>query len=268
MQGGGFCASVTACIPRKNRIESGGKIRTIWARASNMGELVKYEKGDSFSTITLDDGRANVMSVAMLKAINGALDQAETDRKIVLMTGRAKIFSGGFDLATFKEGKQALFDMLKAGAETSERMLSFPFPIVIACNGHAIAMGVFILLAGDVRIGVDSGAKIQANEVEIGLTLPRFAVEMCRQRLTPAHFSLAANLSEPYTPERALAAGFLDEIAPAAELMARAQEKAKGLNRLNMGAHNATKARVRAQAMKLMEEAIEADVAEWKTQFT
>jgi enoyl-CoA hydratase len=232
-----------------------------------MSELVKYEKGETFSTITMDDGRANVMSIGMLEALNGALDRAEADKAIVLLCGREKIFSGGFDLATFQQGKEPLFNMLKAGAETAERMLGFPQPIVVACSGHAVAMGVFVLLAGDVRIGAHAEYRIHANEVEIGLTLPRFAVEMCRQRLTPAAFNRATILAQPYNPEQGVEAGFLDRLVPREALLVAAREEAASLGRLNRGAHTGTKLRVRALALKRLREAIEADVEEWRKAF-
>lgn len=232
-----------------------------------MSELARYEDAGSFGTIVMDDGRANVMSIEMLEALRGAFDQAEAAKKAVLLCGREKIFSGGFDLATFQKGKEPLFNMLKAGAETAERMLSFPYPIVIACSGHAIAMGVFILLAGDYRIGAHAEYKIHANEVEIGMTLPRFAVEMCRQRLTPAAFNLTTTIAEPWTPDEALKAGFLDRLVPREALLVAGREKAASFARLNMDAHTATKQRVREEALKRLREALEVDVEEWKQTF-
>ena len=151
-----------------------------------MQELVSYRLGDGIATVTMDDGKANVMSLRMLQALNGALDRAEADLATVVLTGRPGMFSGGFDLAVFKTDPQALFAMLEAGARLTERALVFPRPIVAACSGHAIAMGAFLLLSTDVRIGIDADARIQVNEVQIGLSLPRFAIEVCRQRLTPA----------------------------------------------------------------------------------
>src|SRR5215212_5979254 len=109
----------------------------------------------------MDDGKANVMSLPMLQALNGALDRAQADSATVVLTGRSGMFSGGFDLAVFKTDPQALLAMLEAGARMAERVLSFPLPVVAACTGHAIAMGAFLLLSADVRIGVDVGARIQ-----------------------------------------------------------------------------------------------------------
>ena len=228
---------------------------------------VSYEFSDGIATLTMDDGKANAMSVAMLRALNDALDRAQADGAAVLLTGRAGMFSGGFDLAVFKRGPDELYRMLEAGARITERLLSYPKPVVAACSGHAVAMGLFLLLSTDVRIGVDSGARLQANEVQIGLTLPHFAIEVCRQRLTPAHLNLVAATAAPYTPEQALAAGLLDELVPAASLAAVARERTAKLLTLNPEAFTATKLRLRAESLTALRTAIDADLADWSQRF-
>jgi enoyl-CoA hydratase len=232
-----------------------------------MSELVNYEAGEKFSTITMDDGRANVMSIPMLEALNVALDRAEADKAIVLLRGRDTIFSGGFDLATFQQGKEPLFNMLKAGAETAERMLAFPQPIVAAVGGHAIAMGLFLVLSADYRLGARGEYRLHANEVEIGLTLPRFAIEVCRQRLSPAAFSRMTILSEACLPDAARESGILDQLVEKEELLKAAEAKAASMAKLNRKAHTATKLRVRASALDALRAAIEADVEEWRRAF-
>jgi enoyl-CoA hydratase len=176
------------------------------------------------------------------------------------------VFSAGFDLGVFKQAKAPLCDMLKAGAETAERLLSFPAPIVVACGGHAIAMGAFLILAADVRFGIlDGRSKICVNEVEIGLTVPRFAIEMCRQRLAPAYFNRAVITAESCDPRQAVKAGFLDFLVPAPELLSAARDKATVLSRLVRDAYVATKRRARDGVLQALRGAVEADVAEWKT---
>lgn len=78
--------------------------------------------------------------------------------------------------------------------------------------------GVFLLLSGDYRVGAAGPYQFTANEVAIGLTMPRAAVEILRQRLTPAHFNRAALLAEPFSPDDAVQAGFLDRVVSAADL--------------------------------------------------
>jgi enoyl-CoA hydratase/carnithine racemase len=220
---------------------------------------VTYQLKDSVATITMDDGKVNAMSVAMLSALNAALDRAVADRAVVVLTGRTGVFSGGFDLKVLGAGGPEAQKMVRTGFELAHRMLSFPTPLIVACSGHAIAMGVFLVLAADYRLGADGPFKIGANEVAIGITMPHFGVEMCRQRLTPAHFSRAVIFSEMFTPADAVLAGFLDRVVPAADLQNEAQKFAAVLTRLNMTAHAASKLRLREQTLKAVRAAIEAD---------
>jgi enoyl-CoA hydratase len=229
-----------------------------------MGGLVGYERSDAVSVLTMDDGKVNVMSSAMLGALNAALDRAQADGTVVLIAGRENVFSAGFDLAVFKQDKAAQVAMLSAGARITERLLSFPAPVVAAVGGHAIAMGAFLALSADLRIGVLNGAgKMAANEVQIGMTVPRFATEVCRQRLAPAHFNRVLITAEPYDPQRAVEAGFLDELAPAGQLLQTARAKAAALAKLVRENHVATKLRARGDALQALRRAIEADIADW-----
>src|ERR1041385_3454642 len=178
-----------------------------------MEPLVSYRLEQSIATITLDDGKVNALSPAMQSQINGALDQAVADRATVVLTGRPGGWTAGFALA--------------------ERLLTFPHPVVVACGGHAVAMGVFLLLSADYRIGAAGPFRITSNEVAIGLTMPRAAIAICRQRLAPAHLHRAVTLAEVYSPDDAVAAGFLDRVVPAGELADAARQTAVRLAALD-----------------------------------
>jgi enoyl-CoA hydratase len=220
---------------------------------------LSYVRNGSVATITMDDGKVNCLSQRMLLDVDQALDRAAADNATVLLTGRDQRFSAGFDLKVLREGGEAAHAMLMAGFKLAERLLSFPTPVVVACNGHAVAMGAFLLLAGDVRIGAAGAFKITANEVAIGLTVPQAAIEICRQRLTPAHFTRAVLTAEIYAPEQAIAAGFLDHVVPAEDLLETARTTATTLSGLNMAAHASTKLRARESTLKALRSAIEAD---------
>lgn len=224
-----------------------------------MSELLTYRRAQSVATISLDDGKVNVMSPRMLKALDEALDQAQWDQAVVVIAGRPGAFSAGFDLSVLRAGGNEANEMVRAGFRLAERLLAFPFPVVIACTGHALAMGAFLVLSGDHRIGADGPFKIGANEVAIGLTMPRFGIEICRQRLTPAHVQRAVINAEIFTPEAAVTAGFLDQIVPAQDVLSAAQLAAARLSSLNMQAHAATKQRFREPSLQAIRAAIEAD---------
>jgi enoyl-CoA hydratase len=225
--------------------------------------LLSYELSDGVATLTMDDGKANVMSVRMLQAIDKALDRAQADQAVVVLQGRPGMFSGGFDMAVFKGEPSELARMLEAGARLSLRLLSHPHPVVAVCAGHAMAMGAFLLLSADLRIGLNEGYKVQLTEVQIGMTLPHFAIEVSRQRLTATHYGLAAGLSQPCTPQTALAAGFLDEIVPADALASTVAAHTARLQKLHRGAFAATKLRLRANALAALRDAIAQDVHDW-----
>ena len=70
-----------------------------------MSELVSYERRDAVSTIVMDDGKMNLQSVAMLEALNAALDRAQADGTVVLLAGREGVFSGCAKRASAKRRK-------------------------------------------------------------------------------------------------------------------------------------------------------------------
>lgn len=227
-----------------------------------MSGLVTCDISGNVATIRLDDGKANALSLEMQAAINSALDQAEAANAAAVIVGREGRFSGGFDLRVLGSGDAAAgMEMLRGGFLLAERLLSFPTPVVIGCTGHAIAMGAFLLLSADYRIGAAGQFKIQANETAIGMTLPSAAVEITRHRLAPAHFQRALILAERYAPDEiAIEAGWLDGVAPAANVVAVAQAKGAELAGLNLATMKANKLRVRDPLLKALRAAIEAEM--------
>ncbi|MGO9344620.1 MAG: crotonase/enoyl-CoA hydratase family protein, partial [Acidimicrobiales bacterium] len=208
-----------------------------------MEPLVTYQVEDGVAIVAMDDGKVNALSLRMLMELNGALDQAKAEKRIVVLTGREGVFSAGFDLAVLRSGRYEALEMLRAGFELAERVLAFPTPVVMAVSGHAIAMGLFLVLSGDYRIGVEGQYKLTANEVAIGLTMPRAAVEILRQRLTPAHFNRAVALAETFSPEDGIGAGLLDRVVAPSELSGAARATAAMLAGLDLNAHLASKKR-------------------------
>ncbi|MBS1869491.1 MAG: crotonase/enoyl-CoA hydratase family protein [Actinobacteria bacterium] len=218
-----------------------------------MSPLATYSLADGIAAIALDDGKANALSVAMLAELSAAFDRAEADGAIVLLTGRERTFSGGFDLRTEPAGWP---QMVAAGARLAERVLSFPHPVVAACNGNAIAMGGFLLLACDVRLGAAGAFKLGLNEVAIGLTVPWFGIALARHRLTAPYADRCLGTGVLLDPEEAQAAGFLDRVVPAERLQDEARAATRALLAVDRRAHAATKLRVREQALAGVREGI------------
>jgi enoyl-CoA hydratase len=227
-----------------------------------MKDAVAYIRADEVSTITMDDGKVNVFSIPMLRALNEALDRAEQDGTVVVLEGRPGCFSAGFDLKTLGGPPKKALTLLRLGASVAGRILSFPAPVVVACTGHAFPAGAFLLMAADTRLGAEGPFRLGLNEVRIGLTLPWFAIVLARYRLTPAHFDHACVTGEMFDPQSAREAGLLDAVVPPGELSEKAQSVARELSSIDRSAHAATKLRVRKPVLDELQRAIEAELAD------
>ncbi len=219
--------------------------------------IVTLQKLDNVCLITMDDGKANAVSPALLVELNAALDEAQQNKQVVVLAGRPGKFSAGFDLSVMGKGLKDMAELVSGGARLAHRLLSFPYPVVMAGTGHGLAMGAFLLLSGDYRIGIEGAYKIGLNEVAIGMTMPLFGVELARGRIHPTHFTRAVINAEIYSPQGAVVAGYLDELVDESLLVPRALEMAAQLGKLNLAAHAATKLRVREPMLNAMESAIE-----------
>ena len=229
-----------------------------------MTTRTRYELTDGIATITMDDGKVNAVSPDMSTELLGHLDRAEAEEaKVVVLTGRERTLSAGFDLKVEPAGWPA---MMAVGARLSARMLSFPRPVVVACPGNAIAMGAFLLLSADYRIGADGEGRIGLNEVAIGLTLPWFAIEIARHRLPRPAFDRCTVTGVLLDPQEACAVGFLDEVVSADQLQDATLTAARQLATINAAAHAATKLRIRREVLAGIEDGIarlEGDGREW-----
>ncbi|MDJ0788066.1 MAG: crotonase/enoyl-CoA hydratase family protein [Myxococcota bacterium] len=226
-----------------------------------MNDTLSYTLDGGIATLAMDDGKVNAMSIPMLTNLHAAFDRAEKDRAVVVLTGKEGLFSAGFDLKVFSQGRGPTIEMLRLGATLAEKILSFPFPVVTGCTGHAYPAGAFLMLSADRRIGCEGAFRIGMNETAIGLTLPAFAVELARHRLTPAYFHRTVT-GDMYGPEEAVTAGFLDELVAPGDLEARSREVAEGLLAIDFDAHRGTKEKVRAACLEALRGAIEAELTD------
>lgn len=224
-----------------------------------MSNLVTYSLDDGIATLTLNNGKVNAFSHELIAQFNQALDQGEADNAIVIVTGQPGILSGGYDLKVMTAGPQAAIELVAAGSTLARRMLSHPQPIIVACPGHAIAKGAFVLLSADYRFGAEGPFSIGLNEVKIGMTMHHAGIALARDRLTKPAFQRSVINAEIFTPQGAVAAGFLDQVVAPDELMNAAREMAHQLKKLNMAAHKNTKRKVRKELLDALDAAIVLD---------
>lgn len=221
-----------------------------------MSELITYHLEDGIATLTLNNGKVNAISPDVIAAFNAALDQAVQDRAVVIITGQPGILSGGYDLKVMTSGPKEAVSLVTAGSTLARRMLAHPFPIIVACPGHAVAKGAFLLLSADYRIGVEGPFSIGLNEVQIGMTMHHAGIELARDRLRRSAFHRSVINAEMFDPASAVDAGFLDKVVAAEQLQDAALAAARQLKKINMNAHKHTKLKVRKALLEALDDAI------------
>jgi enoyl-CoA hydratase len=178
-----------------------------------ISDSVSLDIVSDVAVIRMDDGKANAMGHAAIEAVRTAFDRAADGARAVVWLGREGKFSAGFDLSIMAgDDPAAQSALLGAGARLCHRVYMHPQPVIAGCTGHALALGALLLASCDVRIGAEGPYKIGTSEVAIGMALPRFGVELARDRLSKRHFQVAVQHARVYDPAGAVAAGWLDEV--------------------------------------------------------
>jgi enoyl-CoA hydratase len=225
-----------------------------------MSEFVNYTSKEKYAIITINNGKANAISHQVIEGLNQSLDKALEEDKIVILTGTPGIFSGGFDLKVMTKSSEDALKLVTKGSQLSLKMLSFPKPIIIACNGHAIAKGAFLLLSADYRIGTEGDFKIGLNEVMIGMTMHNAGIAIAKSRLSEVYLNRCVNNAEIFSVKDAVKAGFLDTIVAEDLLLPTAIKVATMFSKLNKKAHAETKIKVRKPHLVDLENAIQLDL--------
>lgn len=214
---------------------------------------MKYELLDSVAVLHLDDGKANAVGYQLMETIDEALERAAGEASALVLHGREGIFSAGFDLKEIQKGPEAAAKLVGAGAGMFLRLFSHPQPLLIACTGHALAAGAFMLLSADNRIGAAGDFKIGLNETAIGMTFPVFGQELAKARIDPRHQTRVYVQSELFDPDSAVAAGFLDRVLPPDQVLDGAITEAKALAELPAQTYAKNKLDLRASYIAAIE---------------
>jgi enoyl-CoA hydratase len=207
-----------------------------------MKRLATIEFKDAVSVLTLDDGKVNPFSFDMIDEIDTCLDRVPTDRGALLIAGRPGVLSAGFDLDVVRGGSnQRLLQLVERGVGLLMRVAQFPRPVVVESTGHAVALGAFLLLVADWRVGARGDFRIGLNEVKNGLPLPSCFRAIARNRIPPNWFDRAYLHAELYAPDEAIAPGFLDEVVTPETLHSVALAQAERLAGLPSPAYGVAK---------------------------
>ena len=190
---------------------------------------VRLEKQDSIGHIVLDRPPANSYDKTFMEELESAIDEAARDdavKAILLRSAGEKFFSAGADVSVFaRSGLDEQNAFVVCANEAMGKFESTPKVVVAAINGHCLGGGLEMALCCDFRIAAEGTYRLGLPEVTLGL-LPGTGGTQRLPRLIGRQKALDFMLrGTAMGPQDALAAGIVDEVVPAAQLLDKALER-------------------------------------------
>jgi enoyl-CoA hydratase/carnithine racemase len=133
-------------------------------------ETLILAREESFAVITLNRPPANAISGDLMRELNAALSDMESDPAVrsVIITGAGdRIFCAGADLGSAFSGPDVV-SFIRFGNSVVRRIERFPKPVVAAINGHALGGGCEIAMGCHIRILKES-ARMGQTESNLGI---------------------------------------------------------------------------------------------------
>lgn len=231
----------------------------------NMTEYIQVHQEGQINWITIDDGKANAVTHEIILGIQEKLKESANSEACrgVVITGRKKFLSAGFDLKSMQKGDRYATDLVEAGGRLLLQLYEFPKPMVIGATGHAMAMGAILLFAADYSIGITGNYKIGLNESAIGLALPWIAVHLAKEKLSRKFIDRVVAGAEIFSPEQALEVGFYDKLVTEDSLKGSLENEIIRLSQLDPAAFMENKKRIRADVIRRLTDHLEQNGGFW-----
>ncbi len=202
-------------------------------------ETIIFERKEGIGYLTLNrPDRANTISFQLMKEVVAAMEEAEADSeyRVVIVTGAGKHFCGGADLRDFAERareraaggteRRGSGDFVTPQRDLFSALEESRVPVIAAINGAAMGGGCEIALACDVRVISDT-ATIGLPEIRFG-ALPAGGGTQRLPRLVGAGVAKEMIFSGlPWTAEEAFRVGLVNRIASSAELLNECEKMAR-----------------------------------------
>lgn len=193
-----------------------------------MSHLIDVTEDGAIATLWLDRAdRYNAITVKLMRSMIDAAEQvSERDHvRVVLLRGRGKHFSVGADLKAAASGRRPTLQARRRSTEIGGRMLraiqEIRQPTLCVLHGAANGGGACIATACDFRLAA-SDVRVGYGEVRLGMPLMWHALPQCVRLIGPSRAKQMIMSGRSFDGATLHQWGFVDELAPAAELDARA----------------------------------------------
>lgn len=225
-----------------------------------MAEFLKEEDlGEGVRLLRLSRPPASALNTPFLTAIAQRLNELahmDTLRALVL-TGTGRVLSAGLDLKEAVDFNLAEQTAVCDGLNRAYGALyGFPKPVIAAVNGHAIAGGLFFVLASDYRIAAE-GSRFGLTEVRVAVRFPVSALEIAKQELSPTLSRRLLLSGRNIEADEALEHRLLDEVVAPDQVLARAVQVARDYAGIPPIAYGQVKSQLRGSVLAKITDAIE-----------
>jgi enoyl-CoA hydratase/carnithine racemase len=174
--------------------------------------------------------KKNAITNAMYGAMADALESGAADAGIraILFTAEGDFFTAGNDLVDFAAQSSGAFDGPRHVGRFLQRTIEAEKPIVAAVQGHAVGVGVTMLLHCDL-VYIAESAKLTTPFIDLGLVPENASSLTLVDRLGHARAFAMLGLAEPLVGRDAAAYGLANAALAAAEVEPRARAAAQAL---------------------------------------
>jgi 3,2-trans-enoyl-CoA isomerase len=231
-------------------------------------DFIYVSKQKEIATITLQRGKVNALNESMVNQLSDCFRTLADDDGIrsIILTGRGKFFSFGFDIPGFMDySKDAFAVFLTRFTNLYTSMFLFPKPIVAALNGHTIAGGCMLACACDYRIMASGKAKISLNELGFGSSVFAGSVAMLKFCIGDKAAQEMLYSAAMYTAEEAAWLGLVHRVCPEENLLNEAETIAGDFARKDLVAFGSIKRLLRLPLVERWIQREEASIREFIT---
>jgi len=215
--------------------------------------MLETIRHDAIVELRLARPPVNAFDATLSRELRLAVEAAAKDARGIVISGRAGLFSAGLDVAAVLQLDQAgrLGELWHEYSSLCRAIAASPVPVVAAIGGHAPAGGAVLATFCDYRVMAKSADpakpfRIGLNETQVGLIVPP-EIQTGLRRLVGAYRAERLMVAGAMLDsDEALRVGFVDELAAAEDVVARALAWLRALLALPARAMSGTRAIARA----------------------
>lgn len=192
--------------------------------------FVDISKDNGIATVALSRGKVNALNLEVVRELKESFMSLEKDTEIkaVVLTGRGKFFSFGFDIPEFLgQSREQFSEYLTEFTGLYTYLFMFPRPLVAALNGHAIAGGCMLATTCDYRLMISGKAKIALNEITFGASVFAGSVAILKSCVGDRNAGKVLLTGNMFDAEEARELGLVDQVCTEESLMTEAMKSAR-----------------------------------------